>query len=73
MALVALGLVSEAELDQIRADSVEELRDIGDSVDAYPPVTIEEIAATVHRETPWGLRPDRLREPSWGARGGAVG
>ena len=73
MALVAAGLASEAELDQIRADSVEELRDIGDSVDAYPPVTIEEIAATVHRETPWGLRPDRLREPSWGARGGAVG
>jgi len=73
LALVAAGLASAAELDQIRADAVEGLRAIGDAVEATSPVTIEEIAATVHRETPWGLLPDRLREPSWTDRSGDPG
>ena len=65
MALVAAGLASEIELDRIRDDTVAGLRNIGDAVEACAPVTIEEIATTVHRETPWGLLPDHLREPSW--------
>jgi pyruvate dehydrogenase E1 component alpha subunit len=65
MALEAAGLASGAQLDQIRADAVAALRDIGDAVEACSPVTIEEIATTVHQETPWGLSPERLREPSW--------
>ncbi len=72
-ALVASGLASEAELDQIRADAVAGLRDISDTLEAFSPVTIEEIASTVYRETPWSLLPDRLREPSWADRGGAAG
>ena len=73
LALVVAGLATEAELDQIRTDCAAELRDIGDAIEACPPVTIEEIATTVHRDTPWGLMPDRLREPSWVASGGAPG
>lgn len=71
--LVRAGVAEEAELDQIRADAGAELRDIGDAIEAEPPVTVEEIAGTVHRETPWGLLPDGLREPSWRAGGGDRG
>ena len=71
--LVRAGVAEEAELDQIRADAGAELRDIGDAIEAEPPVTVEEIAGTVHRETPWGLLPDGLREPSWRAGGGDQG
>lgn len=66
-ALVAVGLASDQELDTILASAVDELKDIGAALDAFPPVSIEEIAATVHAETPWGLQPARLREPSWPA------
>jgi pyruvate dehydrogenase E1 component alpha subunit len=69
-ALVAAGLASHEDLDRVQDDLAKELRDAGDSLEGYAPVPIEEIAATVHRETPWGLMPDRLREPSWADRGG---
>lgn len=69
-AMVAAGLASDGELHQIQATSVDELRDIGDSLESHPPVSIEEIAATVHLDTPWGLLPARLREPSWVESGG---
>ncbi|MGA7172907.1 MAG: thiamine pyrophosphate-dependent enzyme [Candidatus Dormiibacterota bacterium] len=65
LALVAAGLASQAELDQIREVAVAGLREVGAAVEACPAVSIEEIASTVHRETPWGLLPDHLREPSW--------
>jgi pyruvate dehydrogenase E1 component alpha subunit len=65
LALVAAGLASDAELTQIRTSCEEELREVGDSLDQHPPVSIEEIAATVHGSTPWSLMPDGLREPSW--------
>jgi TPP-dependent pyruvate/acetoin dehydrogenase alpha subunit len=70
-ALVAAGLASEQELDQIQAKLAEELRDAGDALDGYAPVSIEEIAGTVHLDTPWSVMPDRLREPSWADSGSA--
>jgi TPP-dependent pyruvate/acetoin dehydrogenase alpha subunit len=69
-ALVAAGLASEQELDQVQAELAEEFRDAGDALDGYAPVTIEEIAGTVHLDTPWSLMPDRLREPTWADQGG---
>ncbi len=65
LALVRAGLATEEELDRIRADCAEELRAVGAALEQVPPVPIEEIAATVHGSTPWGLLPDGLREPSW--------
>ncbi len=65
LALVAAGLASEEELARIRSDAHDAVRDLGETLEATPPVTIEEIAKTVHRETPWGLFADGLREPSW--------
>jgi pyruvate dehydrogenase E1 component alpha subunit len=64
-ALVRAGLATDAELDQIRARAVAQLQDIGGDIEAQPPVSIEEIADTVHGETPWSLLPEGLREPSW--------
>lgn len=69
-ALVAAGLASEEELNQVQAQLADEVRDAGDALEGYAPVAIEEIAGTVHLETPWSLMPDRLREPSWLERGG---
>ncbi|MGH7705549.1 MAG: thiamine pyrophosphate-dependent enzyme [Candidatus Dormibacteria bacterium] len=65
LALTAAGIAAEEQLSRIRADAAAEVRDIGDAIEAVPRVSVEEIAATVHAETPWGLSPDRLREPPW--------
>jgi TPP-dependent pyruvate/acetoin dehydrogenase alpha subunit len=65
LALIRAGLATEEELDRIRADCADQLRDVAEALDQVPQVPIEEIAATVHGSTPWGLLPDRLREPSW--------
>ncbi len=73
LALVAARLAAAEELEAIRAAAAAELRDIGRKIEEEPKVPIEEIAATVHRTTPWGLMPDRLREPSWMAQEGAQG
>ncbi|MGH7641808.1 MAG: thiamine pyrophosphate-dependent enzyme [Candidatus Dormibacteria bacterium] len=72
-ALVAAGLATAVELEQIQSEAVAAHRDLGDALEATAPVTVEEIAATVHRITPWGLQPEHLREPSWLARSGASG
>jgi len=70
LAIVAAGLADEAELERIRQSASAALKDIGDLVEAEPPVSIEEIATTVHRETPWELAGAGLREPSWTTSGG---
>jgi TPP-dependent pyruvate/acetoin dehydrogenase alpha subunit len=72
-ALVATGLASDQELDRLQAELAEELRDAGDALDGHAPVKIEEIAGTVHLDTPWSLMPDRLREPTWADQGGGGG
>ncbi|HVC22527.1 MAG TPA: thiamine pyrophosphate-dependent enzyme [Candidatus Dormibacteraeota bacterium] len=64
-AMVRAGVANDGELDLIRSDAAKDLRDIGDAIEAEPSVSIEDVAATVHRDTPWGLLPEGLREPSW--------
>ncbi|HEY6538401.1 MAG TPA: thiamine pyrophosphate-dependent enzyme [Candidatus Dormibacteraeota bacterium] len=70
LALEAAGVATSAELDQVREQAAAELSDIGQAIESTPAVAVEEIAATVHLETPWGLTPDRLFEPSWPGGGG---
>jgi len=73
LALVAAGLASEEELNQILAEAAAELRDIGDAVESCSPASIQEIAGSVHRETPWELLPEGLWEPTWTGCGDAGG
>jgi pyruvate dehydrogenase E1 component alpha subunit len=64
-ALVDAGLADEEQLQQLRSRAAAELRDVGDRLAGWPLPSVEEIAATVHRDTPWTLSPGRLREPAW--------
>ena len=64
-ALVEAGVASAAQLQELRSRAAAELRDVGDRLAAQPLPSVEEIADTVHGDTPWTLRPERLREPAW--------
>ncbi len=64
-ALVDAGLATREQLLEVRRQVADSLRDVADRLVAAPLPTVEEIAATVHRVTPWTLSPERLREPTW--------
>ncbi len=64
-ALVAARLAEPTELEAIRQEAADAARAAGDELTSVPVPTLEEVADTVHQQTPWTLRPDRLREPSW--------
>jgi len=64
-ALVEAGLAAPEELRELRSRAARELRDVGDRLSELPLPSLEEIADSVHRDTPWTLRPERLHEPTW--------
>ncbi|MGH7609925.1 MAG: thiamine pyrophosphate-dependent enzyme, partial [Candidatus Dormibacteria bacterium] len=64
-ALEAAGLASAAELEGIRSQQAEALRNVGERLEREPPASVEELAQGVHRQTPWTLAPGSLREPAW--------
>jgi pyruvate dehydrogenase E1 component alpha subunit len=64
-ALVEAGLAHANQLQEIREGKAREVLAAGDRLSQYPLPSVEEIAGTVHRVTPWTLGPDRLREPGW--------
>ncbi len=64
-ALVDAGLASTEELGELRADAAAEMRQAGDRLQGFPLPSLEDVASRVYRETPWTLRGERLREPTY--------
>lgn len=64
-ALVEAGLATREELVKMREDAAQRLAGLAEVLSQWPAPSLEEIADSVHRDTPWTLRPDRLREPAW--------
>lgn len=63
-ALVAAGLAGVEELDRIRTEAAAEMMAAADRLPTFPVPGIEEVADTVHLNTPWTLTPAHLREPT---------
>ncbi len=64
-ALVVAGLARPDQLAEIRQEAVDSLRDVAERLLAEPLPSLEQIADSVHRVTPWTLSAERLREPGW--------
>ena len=64
-AVVEAGVAAPEQLLELRSRAFQELRDVGDRLGELPLPSVEELADSVHRDTPWPLRPERLYEPSW--------
>jgi len=67
-ALVDAGVADAALLAEIREQAALGLRDVADRLVDRPLPGVESIAQTVHKDTPWTLSPERLREPAWVTR-----
>lgn len=64
-ALIEAGMSSREELAAIRSQASRAVLEAGDRIQKVELPSIEEVAGTVHRVTPWTLREETLREPSW--------